>query len=123
MFGFLSEILFAFAPLLQEGQVAPAESLLPMAGPLPGATVVFPPTVDFIRPNPYDVWQAYSVDRYGRFRARVVPTPLGLRYVYNGAPHPWWPTSPQNSALMLVQSSVFEQAPHDPVVIIPAPAP
>jgi hypothetical protein len=40
----------------------------------------------------YEIWQHYGVDRFGRFRPRVVLTPYGAYYSYNGAPYPWLTT-------------------------------
>ena len=37
----------------------------------------------------YDVWQHYGVDRFGRFRLRVVLTPYGAYYSHNGEHYPW----------------------------------
>jgi hypothetical protein len=68
---------------------------------------VVAPRVEIIRPNPFDVWQNYSVDRFGYFRPRVVPTVLGVRYLYNGSPFPWWPNYPGEFAPILVQPGNF----------------
>jgi hypothetical protein len=38
------------------------------------------------------VWQYYGVDRTGYFRPRVVYSPYGSYYQYNGAPFPWTTT-------------------------------
>jgi hypothetical protein len=43
----------------------------------------------YFRTNRYDVWQYYGVDRLGRFRPRVVYSPYGSYYLYNGQPYPW----------------------------------
>lgn len=42
-----------------------------------------------LRPSRYAVWQLYSVDQRGQFRPRVVDTPYGAYYLYNGQPFPW----------------------------------
>jgi hypothetical protein len=47
-----------------------------------------------IRENRYDVWQNYGVDRYGRFRSRVILGPYGAYYRQTGQPYPWWPSHP-----------------------------
>jgi hypothetical protein len=44
-----------------------------------------PPT----RINRYEVWQFYEVGRYGRFRPRVIYSPYGSFYLYDGQPYPW----------------------------------
>jgi len=40
------------------------------------------------------VWQNLSVDRQGYWRARVILTPNGAFYRYNGQPFPWTTTQP-----------------------------
>src|SRR5262249_48631531 len=50
---------------------------------------VVAPYPTYIRQNRWDVWQSYSVDRYGQWRPRVVLAPYGAYYYYNGAPFPW----------------------------------
>ena len=41
-------------------------------------------------------WQMYAVDRFGRFRPRVIYSPYGNSYYqYNGAPFPWTTTMPR----------------------------
>lgn len=54
--------------------------------PLPAEKVILPPCY---RTSRYDVWQYYGVDRYGYFRPRVIATPYGAYYLYNGCPFPW----------------------------------
>jgi hypothetical protein len=41
-----------------------------------------------------EVWQYYGVDRSGRFLPRVVLSPHGAYYLYNGRPYPWTTTRP-----------------------------
>src|SRR5947209_8212483 len=55
-----------------------------------------PAPMMFSQPNPYDVWQAYGVDRYGRFRPLVVLTPAGPFRVADGAYYPFMPTQQMN---------------------------
>lgn len=43
----------------------------------------------FYRASRYEVWQYYGVDRFGRFRPRVILSPHGAYYLYNGQPYPW----------------------------------
>lgn len=45
----------------------------------------------YYRTSRYDVWQFYGVDRQGKFRPRVILSPSGAYYLYNGAPYPFWP--------------------------------
>jgi hypothetical protein len=70
---------------------------LPQPRPLPDAGPVYGPPVMETRPaypvrrNPYDVWQYYGVGHQGFFRPRVVYSPYGSYYLYNGQPYPWAP--------------------------------
>jgi hypothetical protein len=52
------------------------------------APVLAPPPA-FYRPSAYDVWQDYSPNAWGRWRPRVIYTPHGAFYRYNGQPYPW----------------------------------
>jgi len=86
----------------------------PAAAPAPvgdeGIGSVPPASVDFVRPNPYDVWQIYAPNQYGEFRPRVVPSPDGMRYLYDGQPYPWWPEYPRNWAGFISQPANFSPA-------------
>ncbi len=89
----------------------------------PQATAVVP-TAEFVRPDPYDVWQNYAVDRYGRFRPRVAEYADGLRYVSNGQPYPWAMNYPQNAAPVVSQAANFAEEPRPAVRVVgftPAP--
>jgi hypothetical protein len=55
-----------------------------------------PPPPAYYRKNRYDVWQAYEVDRTGRFRPRVIYGPSGAYYYETGKPYPWTTTQPLN---------------------------
>jgi len=59
------------------------EIIIPEDGPLYRA---------FLQTSRYDVWQYYGVDRFGRFRPRVIYSPYGSYYLYNGEPYPWTTT-------------------------------
>jgi hypothetical protein len=100
----------------------PDEPLPPPRFVVPGP-VVPPPSVSFIRPNPYDVWQLYGVDRSGFFRPRVVPTPYGFRYLANGAPYPWWQNYPQSFAPWIAEQANFAgtERPHYVLMVSPPP--
>ena len=62
------------------------------------AAVLPPPTVGFMRTDRYAVWQNYAVDRQGHFRARVIQSPHGAYYHYNGKPYPWPTVQPLKQA-------------------------
>ncbi len=68
------------------GGLALADEPAPAPKPVP-AQVVWP--APYYRRSAYEVWQYYGVDRYGRFRPRVVYSPYGAYFLYNGAPYPW----------------------------------
>jgi hypothetical protein len=53
----------------------------------PPPLVVFNP--QWGRINYHAVWENYAVDRFGYFRPRVVLTPDGAFYYYNGRPFRW----------------------------------
>src|SRR5689334_969437 len=65
-----------------------------LPAPRPLVTEVVGP-IGYVRPNPYDVWQNYGVDRQGRFRPLVAPYYGEFRYVATGEPYPWWPNHPR----------------------------
>jgi hypothetical protein len=48
-----------------------------------------PPTPGYYRTSRYAVWEFYAVDRFGMFRPRVIYSPYGAFYYYNGQPFPW----------------------------------
>jgi hypothetical protein len=54
------------------------------------------PPLGFYRHDPYEVWQNLAVDYHGFFRARVIDTPYGAFYRYNGKPYPWTTTTQKN---------------------------
>lgn len=47
------------------------------------------PYPTYERTSRYDVWQNYGVDRHGFFRPRVIYSPAGAYYRYDGQPYPW----------------------------------
>jgi hypothetical protein len=48
----------------------------PVPVPMPGRSIPdLPPGIGFYRPNPYDQWQYYAPDRFGRWRPRVLMVP------------------------------------------------
>jgi hypothetical protein len=60
--------------------------------PSPAAPPMVQPPPMFLRPNRWAHWQYYSVDQFNQWRPRVVYSPYGDYYYYNGAPYPWLPT-------------------------------
>jgi hypothetical protein len=84
-----AEIL-VLAGALIGGSAAADEPLPPprVAEPIP--VVVIP-----YRVSNYEVWQHLAVDRQGFFRPRVVLTPHGAFYSYNGQPYPWVTSEPR----------------------------
>jgi hypothetical protein len=56
--------------------------------PAPAPVVIYP----YYRVSAYAVWDHYAVDRQGFFRLRVIDTPTGAFYSYNGKPYPWTTT-------------------------------
>lgn len=122
MFGLASGILLTAGLLVQESLTDADEIILPAPQRVQAAPVVVP-AIYFLRPNPYDVWQAYAVDSYGRFRPRVIPAPDGFRYVANGASYSPWPNYPQKVSPMIVQQAVFDQGGPPPLIVLPRPGP
>jgi hypothetical protein len=62
--------------------------------PVPGESEITAPDRAYLfqpyfRTSRYDVWQYYAVDRFGHFRPRVIYSPYGSFYLYNGEPYPW----------------------------------
>jgi hypothetical protein len=86
----LLALLPALVPLTRAEDTAGPELLPPPRIEPPEAVIVetriIPP---YYRVNRYDVWQYYGVDRTGHFRARVIYSPYGPYYLYNGEPFPW----------------------------------
>jgi hypothetical protein len=110
----------AGALVLLAGTAWAGEPLLPSPRPLV-AEVVGP--VSYVRPDPYEKWQNYGVDRYGRWRPLVTPYPDGLRYVGNGEPYPWYPNHPGIVRAMVANGANFAgAAPAPPPVIVEKPA-
>jgi hypothetical protein len=78
---------------LCEGADPPKPEQLP--APREAAPQVLAPPVEIFSPpvyqrqNRYDVWQYYAVDRHGHWRPRVIYSPSGAYYLYNGAPYPY----------------------------------
>ena len=99
-------VLACFAPTIgladdpQDGdRLPPPRQVSPPAQP----PVPQPMLVPVPRRNPYDVWLYYGVGRQGRFRPRVIYSPYGAYYLYNGAPFPWTGTNQRDFAPYIVE--------------------
>ena len=61
--------------------------------PEPAPPLLLPPPAvlnpQWGRVGRYAAWQNYSVDRFGRWRPRVLYTPDGAFYTIDGRPFPW----------------------------------
>ena len=99
-----SGILSLGLPTLRAQEPAKPETLPPprTAAPVPGEPVTLVPLTGYYRTSRYDVWQFYGVDRQGYFRPRVISSPFGSYYLYNGKPYPWETVQPRNRLLQVV---------------------
>jgi hypothetical protein len=70
----------------------PDEAPAPRA--LPGETIVLP--YYHQRINRWDRWQYVSVAHSNQWRPRVIYSPNGAYYLYNGKPYPWMPVISTN---------------------------
>ena len=86
--------LTAVAASAAEPEALPRPRTTPATVVLPSEASAFP-TGNY-RVNRYDVWQYYGVDYQGRFRPRVIYSPSGSYYLYNGEPYPWVTTHPRD---------------------------
>ncbi len=71
----------------------------PLPAPTPELQPAPVPYIEILpigRANRYAVWQNYAVDRHGYFRARVIYTPDGAYFVYDGHPYNDLITHPLN---------------------------
>jgi hypothetical protein len=94
LFGLIG--LFSFAQRSSaDDERPPQPEVLPMPSQ-EGPEIMIPEDAPlsraFLQTSRYDVWQYYGVDRFGRFRARVIYSPYGAYYLYNGKPYPWTTT-------------------------------
>lgn len=83
----------------QELLPPPKETLPPHATPLPSVHVLpqppsFPIGIGFYRTSAYDHWQHMSTTLDGRWRPRVLTTPHGVYYSYDGRPYYWYGNDP-----------------------------
>lgn len=69
---------------------APEEQL---PEPRKQAEIIGPPLPDpmYYRRSHYDIWQLVAPDATGYFRPRVIMSPSGAYWAYNGKPYPYLP--------------------------------
>lgn len=79
----------------------PVPNRLPMIGPLVPLDGAAMPI--YQRTNRYDVWQLHDLDVRGGFRPRVIWSPHGSYYLWNGHPYPWATVHPRNTAQWIAQ--------------------
>lgn len=83
----------------QELLPPPKEATPQPATPLPPAIVLpQPPAIPiglgFYRTSAYEHWQHMSTTLDGRWRPRVLTTPAGVFYSYDGRPYYWYGNDP-----------------------------
>src|SRR5262245_1036475 len=79
--------------VLPAPRAAEPPQLLPPIVPMVSPYAPPDPPPEFGRRS---AWQMYAVDRFGRFRPRVIYSPYGNSYYQqNGAPFPWVTTIPR----------------------------
>ncbi len=61
----------------------------------------------YVRTSRYAIWQFYAVNRFGRFRPRVVMGPNGAYYLFNGQPFPWVSTHLDEVTLTIANEAVM----------------
>jgi hypothetical protein len=79
--------------LLPPPREALAEMVLPAPRPIvPGTEVppvlLAPPHLPYMRQDRWAVWQYVDVDRRGGYKPRVIYSPQGAYYLYNGKSFP-----------------------------------
>lgn len=91
----------------QSAWAAEPNESLPVPRPVPNVVPVEPVYPDvsggYHRTSRYAVWELYGVDRQGQFRARVIYSPYGPYYLYNGKPYPWTQMHPRYFSGWVVQ--------------------
>jgi hypothetical protein len=99
MTGRVVRLLLTLGVLLVAGVAEAAE---PLPAPRPVPAPVYSPYMPYYRRSAYEVWQYYGVDRTGHFRPRVVYSPYGAYYLYDGTPFPWTTNHPLEWLQILV---------------------
>lgn len=77
----LAGAALAAEPEAEDKLPTPRIIIEPPAPPLPNPM--------YYRHSVYDVWQLYAPDRAGYFKPRVIYSPHGPYWAYNGAPYPY----------------------------------
>ncbi len=82
-------------PPPREAVPQPQQAQTQPGTPLPGVVVMpqlpaLPPGIGFYRTSAYDHWQHMSTTLDGRWRPRVLTTPAGVYYSYDGRPYYWY---------------------------------
>ncbi len=80
--------------LARAEEPAPKGEPLPLPRPVSSNLFSYYLPSSLPQPGTREIWQYYGVDSTGRFRARVILSPLGAYYLYNGEPYPWTTTRP-----------------------------
>lgn len=73
----------------KEELLPPPRAETPLVMPVPNWLAPPPPPL-----GPRDIWQYYGVDQSGKFRPRVIYSPMGAYYLHNRQPFPWTTTRP-----------------------------
>lgn len=92
-------LCFAGAVAAQDQPKAKPE-ILPPPRPVTGAVVPTPVLPYYLpnslpKPGTREIWQFYGVDQTGQWRPRVILSPLGAYYLYNGEPFYFTTTRPE----------------------------
>lgn len=72
---------FAAEPAQEEKLPEPRKALQVIGPP--------PPDPMYYRQSHYDIWQLVAPDATGYFRPRVIASPYGYYWAYNGKPYPY----------------------------------
>ena len=104
---FLACALAAAQPPKEETLPAPKEFHFQVT-PLPPEAYMIPPDVPYVLPyqrtSAYAHWQLVGVNRQGLWRARVIYSPYGPYYLYNGEPYLFAPMHQRDFMPYIVDS-------------------
>lgn len=89
-------LLFPAASPGQEAEKPKVETAPPprLIEPAPPINLFQPAPLPMSKHGTREAWNDYAVDRFGRWRPRVILAPFGSYYYYNGQPYPWTTTNP-----------------------------